>query len=40
MQDRPCGAILNGFETMRRFRRPGLKRPLMPNPGEFTRFDK
>src|SRR5260370_2130175 len=29
----------HGFETMRRFRRPGLKRPLMPNPGEFTRFN-
>lgn len=42
----------HGFETMRRFRRPGtqtitqqlgladLERPLMPNPGKFTRFDK
>lgn len=29
----------HGFETMRRFRRPGLKLPLMPNPGKFTRFD-
>jgi hypothetical protein len=27
----------HGFETMRRFRRPGLERPLMANPGEFTR---
>jgi hypothetical protein len=29
-----------GFETMRVFRRPVLERPLMPNPGEFTRFNK
>ena len=27
-----------GFETMRRFRRPALERPLTKNPGEFTRF--
>jgi hypothetical protein len=29
----------HGFETMRRFRRkPVLERPLMANPGEFSRF--
>jgi hypothetical protein len=27
----------DGLETMRHFRRPGLQRPLMANPGEFTR---